>query len=257
MVRVRTGASGAAEATSVRTIDYDEFGNQTVTWNTGAISDRALPIGFAGGLYDQDTGFVHFGARDYDPSVGRWISKDPIRFGGQQANLYVYVHNNPTNEIDPSGLFGNYIGYVLSGGSPWAPIAGALLGLTIPSGGGFSVGVFNNFNFSTFDFTMGLYFTKTTTLDATKSPFFCNAGTETGLILKNTHDFKGSSAGVGVDLGPVAGNAAWSPGSATPILPATIGGNIAIGPGAFAGPTFGETSILGLSGGASGIHVAR
>src|SRR6188768_3507258 len=62
VVRVRAGANGAAEATTVRKIDYDEFGNQTVTWNTGAISDRALPIGFAGGLYDQDTGFVHFGA---------------------------------------------------------------------------------------------------------------------------------------------------------------------------------------------------
>src|SRR6188768_3895537 len=104
VVRVRTGANGAAEATTVRTIDYDEFGNQTVTWNTGAISDQALPIGFAGGLYDQDTGFVHFGARDNDPSVGRWISKDPILFGGMQSNLYVYVGNDPINRGDPSGL---------------------------------------------------------------------------------------------------------------------------------------------------------
>jgi len=105
VVRVRNGANGAAEATTVRKIDYDEFGNQTVTWNTGAISDRALPIGFAGGLYDQDTGFVHFGARDYDPVVGRWISKDPILFRGRQANLYLYVGNDPINRIDPAGLY--------------------------------------------------------------------------------------------------------------------------------------------------------
>ncbi len=63
-----------------------------------------VPFGFAGGLYDPDTGLVRFGARDYDPQIGRWVSKDPIRFGGHQANLYVYVGNDPVNRIDPSGL---------------------------------------------------------------------------------------------------------------------------------------------------------
>jgi len=46
---------------------------------------------------------VRFGARDYDPSVGRWISKDPILFNGGQANLYVYVGNDPVDRIDSSG----------------------------------------------------------------------------------------------------------------------------------------------------------
>ncbi len=32
------------------------------------------PFGFAGGLWDRDTGLVRFGARDYDPEVGRWTS---------------------------------------------------------------------------------------------------------------------------------------------------------------------------------------
>jgi RHS repeat-associated protein len=54
-------------------------------------------------LYDPDTGLVRFGARDYDPSVGRWISKDPILFDGGQANIYVYVNNDPVNEIDSNG----------------------------------------------------------------------------------------------------------------------------------------------------------
>ena len=39
--------------------------------------------------------FMRFGARDYDPVVGRWTSKDPILFDGGQANLYVYVNNDP------------------------------------------------------------------------------------------------------------------------------------------------------------------
>jgi RHS repeat-associated protein len=55
-----------------------------------------VPFGFAGGLYDADTGLVRFGARDYDPSVGRWVSKDPIRFGGRQANIYAYAGDDPS-----------------------------------------------------------------------------------------------------------------------------------------------------------------
>ena len=41
-------------------------------------------------------------ARDYDPSVGRWVSKDPSRFGGG-LNLYGYCHGDPINRRDPSG----------------------------------------------------------------------------------------------------------------------------------------------------------
>jgi hypothetical protein len=46
---------------------------------------------------------VTLGARDYDPSVGRWISKDPILFEGGQANIYVYVNNDPLNNVDEQG----------------------------------------------------------------------------------------------------------------------------------------------------------
>lgn len=62
------------------------------------------PFGFAGGLYDNDTKLIRFGARDYDPEVGRWTGKDPIGFGGGDANLYGYAFNDPVNFIDPSGF---------------------------------------------------------------------------------------------------------------------------------------------------------
>ena len=40
----------------------------------------------------------------YDPTVGRWLSQDPIGFKGGDPNLYRYVGNSPTNATDPSGL---------------------------------------------------------------------------------------------------------------------------------------------------------
>jgi RHS repeat-associated protein len=77
------------------------------------------PFGFAGGLYDSDTKLTRFGARDYDAFTGRWTTKDPIRFGGGDSNLYGYVDsvgkpletnlygyasNDPVTRVDPLGL---------------------------------------------------------------------------------------------------------------------------------------------------------
>jgi RHS repeat-associated protein len=54
-------------------------------------------------MYDSETALVRFGARDYDPQVGRWLSNDPLGFDGGQTNLYVYVGNDPVNYTDPTG----------------------------------------------------------------------------------------------------------------------------------------------------------
>ena len=84
-------------------LDFDEWGI--------VLSDTApgfQVLGLAGGVYDPDTGFVRFGARDYDPTLGRWTTKDPIGFGGRQANVYVYVDNNPVGRVDLSGLANCY-----------------------------------------------------------------------------------------------------------------------------------------------------
>lgn len=40
----------------------------------------------------------------YDPTIGRWISEDPIGFTAADENLYRYVSNSPTNAVDPTGL---------------------------------------------------------------------------------------------------------------------------------------------------------
>ncbi len=80
-------------------MDYDAFGRVTFDSNPGF-----QPFGFAGGLYDYQTGLVRFGARDYDAETGRWTSKDPIGFAGGDTNLYGYVVNDPVNFKDSSGL---------------------------------------------------------------------------------------------------------------------------------------------------------
>ncbi|MBI4954787.1 MAG: hypothetical protein HY908_22385, partial [Myxococcales bacterium] len=91
VVEVATGAV-------VGRMSYDAWGNLLPGSDVGVV-----PFGFAGGLFDADTELVRFGVRDYDPAVGRWTAKDPIRFDGGDANLYAYVGNDPIEGPDPSG----------------------------------------------------------------------------------------------------------------------------------------------------------
>ncbi|MFM6929014.1 MAG: RHS repeat-associated core domain-containing protein, partial [Bdellovibrio sp.] len=79
-------------------IDYNDIGGVVSDTNPGF-----QPYGFAGGMYDYQTGLVKFGAREYDGESGRWTSKDPIRFDGGDTNLFGYVENDPVNWIDPEG----------------------------------------------------------------------------------------------------------------------------------------------------------
>ena len=79
-------------------IEYGPFGEVLADTNPGF-----QPFGFAGGLYDAETGLVRFGARDYDAEIGRWTARDPIGFGGGQANLFGYVGANPVGAFDMGG----------------------------------------------------------------------------------------------------------------------------------------------------------
>jgi RHS repeat-associated protein len=88
-----------ASGTIAQRLDYDPWGVVLTDTNPGF-----QPFGFAGGHYDPDTDLVRFGARDYDPHVGRWTSKDPILFNGGDENLFAYVRADPVNLSDPTGL---------------------------------------------------------------------------------------------------------------------------------------------------------
>lgn len=87
-----------ATGATVQRMDYDAFGQVILDTHPGF-----QPFGFAGGLYDPQTGLVRFGARDYDPQTGRWTAKDPALFWSDSPNLYAYVSNDPVNLIDREG----------------------------------------------------------------------------------------------------------------------------------------------------------
>jgi RHS repeat-associated protein len=105
-------------------MDYDVWGKVTTDTNPGF-----QPFGFAGGIYDQHTQLVRFGARDYDAETGRWTAKDPVRFKGG-LNFYTYVLNNPIKFIDPRGLETTII---INNNTP---ITGTHAGLIVGSGSG-------------------------------------------------------------------------------------------------------------------------
>jgi RHS repeat-associated protein len=77
---------------------YDAFGN--ITTLTGGASN---PYTYTGRDLDSETGLRYYRGRYYDPTAGRFITEDPIEFGGG-INFYAYVGNDPTNLTDPFGL---------------------------------------------------------------------------------------------------------------------------------------------------------
>jgi len=102
--------------------DFDRLGNLwTVDGSAGAVQlyyqdttgfggllaaagNVGTPFRFGGGngcQTDADSGLVLMGHRYYDTRIGRFISQDPVRSGG---NWYAYASNSPVNSVDPSGL---------------------------------------------------------------------------------------------------------------------------------------------------------
>jgi RHS repeat-associated protein len=80
------------------TYTYDSFGKLTASSGTAFNTYR-----YTGRESDSETGLYYDRARYYDPSVGRFISEDPILFEGGM-DFYAYVSNNSVNRIDPLGL---------------------------------------------------------------------------------------------------------------------------------------------------------
>lgn len=91
-----TGNPGAVE----QTMDYDVFGKlRSVTGSSGTTYTFT-------GEENDTSGLVYLRARYYDPATGRFLSPDAYPADAkdtQTMNRFIYVKNNPTNYVDPSG----------------------------------------------------------------------------------------------------------------------------------------------------------
>ncbi len=108
------------------------------------------PYKYNGKEYDRMYGWntYDYGARMYDPAVGRFMTMDPLAEKYYSVSPYAYCLNNPIKNVDPDGRFvGTIIGTIAggikgaydahkSGGDMWAgaaegAVAGAITGAAI------------------------------------------------------------------------------------------------------------------------------
>jgi RHS repeat-associated protein len=94
--RLVTDSTGAVVA-SYKFNPYGEVDTHTGT---------DIKYGFTGKENDADTGLTYFGARFYDPEIGRFITQDPAKDG---LNWYAYCYNNPLGYVDPDGHMGQAV----------------------------------------------------------------------------------------------------------------------------------------------------
>lgn len=133
------GSTAVRDATGLRWVAADQNGTSIVQIDAVTLASqkrRKMPYGedrgaqptgwmgtkgYVGGTKDQ-TGLTHLGAREYDPTLGRFISVDPIMDlrDPQQWHGYAYASNTPVTLRDPSGLY-NDPGYGEGGGDSTPP----------------------------------------------------------------------------------------------------------------------------------------
>ncbi|MDH5633499.1 MAG: RHS domain-containing protein [Gammaproteobacteria bacterium] len=103
-----TNALGSPEAATDETgtvlwrESYESYGLRRLKEPNSATNTRY----FTGHPEDSNTGLTYMGARYYDPTIGRFLSTDPVHYqeGNHHTfNRYSYAANNPYKYIDPDG----------------------------------------------------------------------------------------------------------------------------------------------------------
>ena len=113
---------------------YDAYGN--VINSSGSTENNYF---YTGEQYDQQLQDYYLRARYYDPNTGRFTARDPFEgFISDPLSLakYPYVHSNPVNATDPTGLFlslnslsaSSVMSGILNAITPVYPLVGAYAG---------------------------------------------------------------------------------------------------------------------------------
>jgi RHS repeat-associated protein len=101
------GLIDAAGDAPSATYSYDPYGAHLSVGGSNSTLAHSQPFRFDAGYYDTATGLYHFGARYYDPSLGRFTQIDPEKhlLDLRQGDPYQYAGDDPINNQDPSGDF--------------------------------------------------------------------------------------------------------------------------------------------------------
>jgi RHS repeat-associated protein len=89
------------DATIVGQYEYDAFGE--VIRATGPLA-KTNPFRSSTKYQDDETDLLYYGYRYYNPSTGRWLSRDPAGEDSGDINLYSFVSNDPLAHTDELGL---------------------------------------------------------------------------------------------------------------------------------------------------------
>ena len=147
---VLDGANGAVLLQE----DFDAFGRRRTGAGTAGPSPGEWAViravtrdGFTGHEHLDSVGLIHMNGRVYDPSIGRFLSPDPVvqaPFDRQDLNRYAYAWNNPLAVVDPTGLEevtclhgrnGRCQGVTVTGLRQWPAISPAYMALRFGSNG--------------------------------------------------------------------------------------------------------------------------
>ncbi|RYG65072.1 RHS repeat-associated core domain-containing protein, partial [bacterium] len=87
---------------------YAPFGNVESDYRPERWKSFREDYRFTGKEDDVEVGLQYFGKRYFAPSLGRWISPDPLAVHemGADLNVYAYVHGRALRAVDPNGLDG-------------------------------------------------------------------------------------------------------------------------------------------------------
>ncbi|MBO5877153.1 MAG: RHS repeat-associated core domain-containing protein [Bacteroidales bacterium] len=100
--------------------EYSAFGDESQVMVSGqgstpahALATAALPTGLTlrdaytgkeAQTPDFSTGYTDFGARQYSPTLHRWMTPDPLSEKYYGVSPYAFCNNNPVNFVDPDGM---------------------------------------------------------------------------------------------------------------------------------------------------------